>query len=125
LGDHISKIRIDRNESQSCVAHLLSVTTDIITNWELNRNIPHVKYAPKIIEYLEYTPLFDLAGNTLSKRVQQLIFTNGLTQKDCAMRFGLDPATIRRTIEEKIVNQKTRDNLQNRISGASKLLHWS
>ena len=116
LGDHIRKTRTDRNEPQSCVAHLTDVDTMTITNWELNRNEPMIHHVPKIISYLGYTPLLNLAGTSLSKKLKQFMYVNGLTQKECAMRFGVDPATIRRTLDEKSVNQKTRKKLLNRIS---------
>ena len=97
--------------SQGCVAQMLSVETDTITNWELNRNTPHIQYVPKILEYLGYTPLFDLAGNSLSKRLEQFMYVYGLTQKECARRLGVDSATISRTLNGKRVNNVTLEKI--------------
>ena len=69
----------------------------------------------KILEYLGYTPLFQLAGNSLSKRLKQFMFVNGLSQKECARKLGIDPATIRGVLKERSVNQTTKNKLQNRI----------
>ena len=74
LGDHIRKTRIEVNEPQGCVGQMLSVKTDTITNWELNRNTPQVKYVPKIIKYLGYTSLFHLPGNSLSQSLKQFMY---------------------------------------------------
>ena len=116
LGDHIRKIRIDRNESQSCVAHLLGTTTDTITNWELGRNKPMAHHTPLILTYLGYTPLLDFAGTSLSKKLKQFMYVNGLTQKECAEKLGIDSGTIRRVIDEKNINKKTRNKLLNHIA---------
>lgn len=50
------KKRLDLNLSQPQVAELINVTTDTITNWELNRNTPELTYIPKIISFLGYIP---------------------------------------------------------------------
>jgi transcriptional regulator with XRE-family HTH domain len=116
LGDHLRRKRLEGNESQSCIAHLTGVKTDTITNWELNRHEPMIQYIPKILAYLGYTPLFDLAGTTCSKKLKQFMYVNGLTQKECAMKLDIDPTTIRKILEERKVNQKTIFKIFNRIS---------
>jgi len=68
LGDHLRRARQQQQHYQPFVAQKLNVNTLTITNWELNRNQPMGHHIPKIIEYLGYTPLFNLAGNTLSKK---------------------------------------------------------
>jgi DNA-binding XRE family transcriptional regulator len=109
LGDHIRKIRIDRNESQSCVAHLLGTTTDTITNWELGRNKPMAHHTPLILTYLGYTPLLAFAGTSLSKKLKQFMYVNGLTQKECAKKLEVDPQTIGRAVDgERVFNKTTR-----------------
>jgi hypothetical protein len=67
----------------------------------LSRNEPQVHYVPRIIEYLGYTPLFDLAGTSLGKRIGQQLFVNGLTQREFAKHVDVDPLTISRIVEEK------------------------
>lgn len=52
LGDQLRKVRLERNMSQKEVAKIIGVTTDTITNWELNRNKPQKKYSKQIKNYL-------------------------------------------------------------------------
>ncbi|KAA3630601.1 MAG: XRE family transcriptional regulator [Bacteroidetes bacterium] len=68
LGDHLRKVRLDRNLSQPDVAKLLGVTTDTVTNWELNRNQPRAKFVNKIISFLDYIPFRNLINDTLSEK---------------------------------------------------------
>ncbi len=56
LGDHIRKTLIERSQSQSDLAKMFNVTTDTVTNWELNRGIVWRKYYPIIKKYLDYLP---------------------------------------------------------------------
>lgn len=101
LGDHLRKTRIDRNESQPCVAQKLGLTrTDSLTNWELNHFQPQARFNPKIIEYLGYTPLYDLAGTSLSKKIQQHLFVNGCSRKELAEKIGIDSGMLSRLIAE-------------------------
>jgi DNA-binding transcriptional regulator YiaG len=41
-GEHLRKRRFDLDFSQPQVAKLINVTTDTITNWELNKNTPEL-----------------------------------------------------------------------------------
>lgn len=84
------------NESQGCVAKMLSVSTETITSWELNHHEPQVHFHPRIIEYLGYCPLFDLAENSQSKRLNQDMFMKGLTQKDYANQLGIDTQVLKK-----------------------------
>jgi transcriptional regulator with XRE-family HTH domain len=101
LGEHVRNRRLKRRETQRIVAQQLNVETDSITNWELGRNEPQVHHIPLIIEYLGYTPLFDLAGTNIEKRVQQTLYSHGISQKELARKLNIDPATISRIVEEK------------------------
>jgi DNA-binding transcriptional regulator YiaG len=56
LGYHLRKVRLNRELSQLDVARILRVTTDTVTNWELNRNQPRAKFAKRIISFLGYIP---------------------------------------------------------------------
>ena len=69
-GDHLRKKRLDLNLSQPNDAKIINVTTDSITNWELNRNTPSLKLIPKIISFLGYTPTINenlLKNNNLER----------------------------------------------------------
>ncbi len=57
LGDHLRKVRLDRGLSQPEVARQLVVTTDTVTNWELNRYKPQVRFLERIVRFLGYRPL--------------------------------------------------------------------
>jgi DNA-binding transcriptional regulator YiaG len=56
LGDHIRKTRLDRQLSQNQVATILGVTSDTVTNWELNRNSPRNYFVSRIYEFLGFDP---------------------------------------------------------------------
>ena len=84
------KKRLDLNLSQPQVAKIINVTTDSITNWELNRGKPILTLIPKIISFLGYTPVTN--ENPIKKyRVQK-----GISQKDLAEILKIDPTTLSR-----------------------------
>lgn len=64
-GDHLRTKRLDLNLFQPQVAKIINVTTDSITNWELNRNEPNLNQIPKIILFLGYKP--DIVENPIKK----------------------------------------------------------
>ena len=89
-GDHLRKKRLDLNLTQPQVAKIIYVTTDCITNWELNRNTPDIIYIPKIISFLGYTP--DANENPIKKyRIER-----GISQKEMAEILEIDPTTLSR-----------------------------
>jgi transcriptional regulator with XRE-family HTH domain len=89
-GDHLRKKRLDLNLSQPQVAKIINVTTDSITNWELNRNTPELSYIPKIISFLGYIP--DFNENPIKKyRIEK-----GISQKKLAKILEIDPTTLSR-----------------------------
>ena len=57
-GDHIRKKRLDLNLLQREVAGIMNITEDTITGWENGRCIPKTSYIPRIISFLEYSPVF-------------------------------------------------------------------
>ena len=102
-GDHLRKKRLDLNLSQPKVAKIIKVTTESITNWELNRNTPELNQIPKIISFLGYTP--DINVNPM----KAYRFKKGLTQKELARILEVDPTTLSKIekgserISEKII----------------------
>jgi transcriptional regulator with XRE-family HTH domain len=94
IGDHLRKVRLDRNMSQPEVAKVIKVSTDTITGWELNRNTPTPKYVKKIIEFLGYSP-FVSEKATLNEQLYYTRLTLGLTQKQIAKQIGCNETTIR------------------------------
>ena len=89
-GDHLRKKRLDLNLTQPQVAKIINVTTDSITNWELNKGTPNLIFIPKIISFLEYTPIVN-ENSIKSYRIQ-----NGLSQKEFAKILEIDPTTLSR-----------------------------
>lgn len=67
---------------------MINITPETITNWELNRNIPNTSYIPRIISFLEYSPIFH-QNPVVNYRVQ-----NGLTQKELSKIFKIAPSTL-------------------------------
>ena len=89
-GDHLRKKRLDLNLSQPQVAKIINVTTDSITNWELNRNEPNLNQIPKIISFLEYTPIIN------ENPIKKYRLEKGLSQKELAEILKIDPTTLSR-----------------------------
>ncbi|HAQ02364.1 TPA: transcriptional regulator [Candidatus Nomurabacteria bacterium] len=87
-GDHLRTRRLDLNLSQSQVAKLINVTTDSITNWELNRNTPDLTYIPKIISFLEYSPDFN------ENPIKKYKIEKGISQEKFAKILKIDPITF-------------------------------
>lgn len=89
-GDHLRKKRLDLNLSQPQVAKIINVTTDSITNWELNRNEPSLKQVPKIISFLEYSPTIN------ENPIKKYRLEKGFSQKELAKILEIDPTTLSR-----------------------------
>ncbi len=66
----------------------MNVTTDTITNWELNRNEPKLTQIPKIISFLGYSPILH-QNPIINYRMQ-----NGLSQRELARILNIDPTTL-------------------------------
>lgn len=105
-GDHLRKKRLDLNLSQPEVAKILNVTTDTITNWELNRNIPELSHIPKIISFLGYSP--EITENP----VKAYRINHGLTQKELAIILDIDPTTLAKIENGRVVKMKNRTREQ-------------
>ena len=106
-GDHIRKKRLDLNLNQPQVAKLMNVTTDTITNWELNRGNPTLTYIPKIISFLGYTPISE------ENRIKQYRIEKGLTQKELSKILNIDPTTLARIESGKgnRINKKVQEKI--------------
>ena len=108
--EHLRKKRLDLNLSQPQVAKIINVTTDSITNWELNRNNPELKYIPQIISFLEYTPTIE------KNEIKRYRIEKGITQKELAIILKIDPTTLSR-IEKGIgkITKKVKIKINERI----------
>lgn len=92
IGDHIRHRRLDFGMYQKDVAEYIGVITDTITNWELGRTNPEIRYIPGIIQFLGYVPF--TVGKSFSERLRAYRMIRGLSQKECAKVFGVDPTTL-------------------------------
>ena len=77
---------------QKEIAEQIGVTTDTITNWELNRTRPVIRCYPAIIEFLGYVPFSP--GASFAERIKAHRMLRGLTQRQLAQELGVDPTTV-------------------------------
>jgi transcriptional regulator with XRE-family HTH domain len=56
VGDHIRRRRLDLGLLQREVAERLGADAATITNWELNRTQPALRFLPAIVGFLGYPP---------------------------------------------------------------------
>ena len=95
LGDHIRKRRLDLGLTQCEVAEKLGVTESTVWNWEASHSSPQLRFIPRIIAFLGYSP-YDTESGTFSKRIIACRRVMGLTQKELARRLDIDPSTLGR-----------------------------
>ena len=65
-----------------------------ITNWELNRTEPEIRYMPIIIDLLGFLP-FDV-GESFGERVWAYRMCKGLAREKLAAELGIDAGTLRK-----------------------------
>ena len=92
IGDHIRKARLDADLCQKNIAELMGVSICTITNWELNRAEPEIRYMPAIIKFLGYVP-FDCPTDTLG-RLAYYKKVNGMTYERLGEVMGKDPEQL-------------------------------
>jgi len=86
LGDHIWKVRNERNELQKDVAVFIGVSKHTISHWETNLDSISAKNIPKVIEYLGYNPLLDGKDLSYADKVKYTRLSLGYTKKQLAKR---------------------------------------
>jgi transcriptional regulator with XRE-family HTH domain len=94
IGEHIRKVRIERNMEQKDVARILNVAEDTITGWENGRSNPQISFIPSIIQFLGYDPN-QTDPTTLSGRLKRYRFRLGFTPKALGEILGVNSSTIR------------------------------
>ncbi len=70
----------------------IGVTTDTITNWELNRCEPEIQCLPGIIDFLGYVSFSK--GGSFAERLKAYRMPQALSQKKLARELGVDPTTV-------------------------------
>ena len=94
MGHWIRKRRLDSGLTQLQVARLLGVTECCVTNWELNRTEPEIRYLPRIIDFVGYCPYVPTVSAIETwKQVRRAL---GLSLKDLAKTLALDPSNLQR-----------------------------
>jgi transcriptional regulator with XRE-family HTH domain len=76
------------------VAERIGVTESTVTNWELNRTAPALRFLTRIIDLLG----FDArpAGVSLADRLVTYRTAQGLSRKAAARMLGVDPGTLQK-----------------------------
>jgi transcriptional regulator with XRE-family HTH domain len=77
---------------QKEVARTFGLKTHTIRLWELDLHRPAAKYLPAIIRFLGYDPVPNVTS--LPKRLKAARRRLGLSQRELARRFGINPKTI-------------------------------
>jgi DNA-binding XRE family transcriptional regulator len=78
IGDHLRKRRLDVGLLQRELAERLGVDETTVTNWELNRTAPALRFLPGIVRFLGY--VLRAAENTLGERLLGFRRERGLSQ---------------------------------------------
>jgi transcriptional regulator with XRE-family HTH domain len=94
IGDHLLRRRLTLKLLQQHVAEQLGVNKASIYNWENNRSKPDLKFMPGIIQFLGYNP--SPPSERWADRLVHGRTAMGLTQKQAAVRIGVDPCTLAR-----------------------------
>jgi transcriptional regulator with XRE-family HTH domain len=94
IGDHLRKRRLDLGLLQREVAERLGVDQTTVTNWELNRTVPALRFLPGIIRLIGYVPV--ASGPSPADRLRHSRRSLGLSQKRLAGLLGVDESTVAR-----------------------------
>jgi transcriptional regulator with XRE-family HTH domain len=94
VGDHLRKRRLDLGLLQRELADRLGVNETTVTNWELNRTTPALRFLPAIIALLGFDPR--PVGTTLGEQLVTCRTTRGLSRAAAARSMAIDPATLLR-----------------------------
>ncbi len=86
--------RLDLGLLQREVADRLGTDTSTITNWELGRTQPELRFLPGILRFLGYAPW--AADGSIGDRLLAYRRERGITQEVMARRLGIDPGTLSR-----------------------------
>jgi len=96
IGDHLRKRRLDLGLFPREVADRLGADPCSVTNWELGRTNPALRFLPGIIGFLGYAPWTD--GASVVERLLAFRRERGLSQAALARLLGVDPCTLSRWV---------------------------
>ena len=94
IGDHLRRRRLDLGLLQRQAADRLGVDEATVTNWELKRTKPALRFLPGTVRFLGYAPW--AAGASLGERLLAYRRERGLPQTALARLLGVDPSTLGR-----------------------------
>ena len=94
IGDHLRKRRLDLGLLQRQIAEQLGANPASVTNWELNRTKPVLRFLSGIVRFLGYAPW--AAGASIGERLLAYRRVRALTQSALARLLGVDPGTLSR-----------------------------
>ena len=94
LGDHLRRRRLDLGLLQRQVADQLGADTSTITNWELGRTEPELRFLAGIVRFLGYAPR--TADGSIGEQLLAYRRERGASQADLARLLGVDPGTLSR-----------------------------
>jgi transcriptional regulator with XRE-family HTH domain len=94
LGDHLRRRRLELGLLQRELAEQLRVNPGTVTNWELNRTAPALRFVPAIISFLGFDP--SPPGASLGEQLRAVRRRAGYCQDRFARLLGIDPGTLSR-----------------------------
>lgn len=95
IGEHLRNRRLELKVTQKSVGQKIGVSKDCMTWWENGRSHPHIRYYPKLIEFLGYNP-FQTDDKTVGGQIQKYRYENGLTFKQLSKITSFDEGTLAR-----------------------------
>ena len=78
---------------QKEVARGIGVDETTVNNWETNRSRPVVRFMPRIVEFLGYTP-YAYVPTSFGERLRMLRVARGLSQEKLAEKLGVDESSV-------------------------------
>jgi DNA-binding XRE family transcriptional regulator len=122
VGGHIRKVRMDKGLFQREVAAIIGVTEDTITFWENGRAEPQIHFAPKIVNFLGYSP-YPADLTTLGGRIKHYRLIKGLSQGKFGEMLGVDGSTVCSwELGQFIPNSNVINTIQEHLESASRLI---
>jgi len=93
VGDHIKKVRLEKNLPIKQLLSEFQIDRETLRAWELGLWEPFVKHYPQIIRFLGYYP-FTHETKTLGGKIKKYRFEHGLTQGQFARLLHTDKCTV-------------------------------
>ncbi len=109
LGDHILAKYLRLGLSHSEAADQLGFDGHVLWGWTSNRKKVHLKFIPRVIEWLGYDPFPEPESLGVSLRNHRM--AAGLSQETLGKLLGIRASTIGEFERGRIPNRKHRDHI--------------